>query len=57
MLYLNESVHFLFGLVKQCAEGALESDPLSSVSLPACVYMLISGKLYLLDSCCGLSII
>lgn len=57
MLYLNESVHFLFGLVKQCAEGALESDPLSSVSLPACVYMLISGKLYLLDSCYGLSII
>lgn len=46
MLYLNEFVHFLFALVKQYAEGALASDPLSSVGFPACVHMLISGKLH-----------
>ena len=46
ILYLNEFVHFLFALVKQYAEGALGSGPLSSVGSPARVHMLTSGKLH-----------
>lgn len=46
ILYLNEFVHFLSASVKQYAEGALESEPLGSVHFPACVHMLISGKLH-----------
>lgn len=46
MLYQNEFVHFLPALIKFRDEGALESDSLSSVSSPTCVYMLVSGNLY-----------